>query len=92
MKLAADALFVAGCRRLSIRHRIVPFVTNNSKVATLAYLCFVKLANYSKLLSYEQILFKDGGLYGCIDDEPDNSGQPMEQREQIDACIRYVES
>ena len=25
-------------------------------------------------------------------DEPDNSGQPMEQREQSDACIRYVES
>ena len=29
---------------------------------------------YSQLLSYEQLQFKDSGLYGSNDDEPDSSG------------------
>ena len=58
----------------TIRHRIVPFVTNWSYVATLAYLCIVQQANYSKLQSYEKVKFENGGFNGYNDDEPDCSG------------------
>ena len=51
-----------------------------------------QLANYSKLQSYEKVKFENDSPNGYNDDEPDNSGQPMEQREQSDACISYVES